>query len=255
MTSTAGAFEDGIDHWDGVVGGFVARCERPVGGRLGDSDRYRAALSQMGLADGPIVEAQQVHGAGVTVVDRYLVGDAPEPVTRIEGVDGLVTDLPDLALAIYVADCLAIFMYHRARPAIGIAHAGWRGLADDMPGQLVRAALSAYGGVPEDLQFALSPCIEACCFEVGEEVAAVFEETAGAVIRDGERPHVDLRVVARARLHAAGVRDAQITEMAGCTRCEPERFSSYRWDPERCGRNVALVALSAGQTPSSAMSM
>lgn len=236
-------WEHRIDDWPGVVGGFVGRCERPEGGRLIASAKYAAALVDMGLPDGPIVEARQVHGSRVAVVDAAALGDQRPVSARVEAVDGLLTELPGVVLAIYVADCLAVFLHHRARPGIGIAHAGWRGLAADIPGELVRAALRAWGGSAADLRCALSPCIEDCCFEVGEEVAEVFADIASAVDRSHSRPHVDLRLVARARLEAAGMAPAQLADMPGCTRCDPERFASYRWDPERCGRSLALLAL------------
>jgi len=240
---TDSPWEHRIQGWPGVAGGFVGRSQRPPGGRLMHCPRYAAALADIGLPDGPIVEAQQVHEAEVALVTERDLGSPPAPVTRIPGVDGLITELPGVALAIYVADCLAIYLHHRARPAIGLAHAGWRGLAADIPGVLLRGALRAFGGEPADLRIALSPCIGPCCFEVGEEVARVFEHISGVVDRSHPRPHVDLSGVAMAQLLAAGVWPEHIEVMPGCTRCEPERLASHRWDPERCGRNVALLAL------------
>jgi hypothetical protein len=112
-----------------------------------------------------------------------------------------------------------------------------------MPGALVRTALAAFGGKPTDLRAALSPCIRQCCFEVGEEVAEQFDAYEGAVDRSREKPHVDMVAVARAQLLQAGMAEARIEVMDGCTRCDPERFASYRWHPEHCGRNVALIGL------------
>jgi len=219
-------------NWPDVRGGFVGRSlRRDREGVLG------RALEAMG---GPrtLVEAQQVHGGEVAVVGEGALRDES---VYIAEVDGFVTDAPRAALAIYVADCLAIFLSHERAPVVGLAHAGWRGLAEDMPGNLVRTALGGFGGSSSDLRLALSPCIRRCCFEVGEEVAGRFEAIPGAVDRSRERPHVDMIAVATAHLRAAGVPPARIEVMDGCTRCDPERFASYRWDPDRCGRNVALI--------------
>jgi polyphenol oxidase len=220
--------------WPGVAGGFVGRSTRAT-----RDAKLRAALVAMGGAR-TLVEAQQVHGGEVAVIrGDELHGDS----VRVAAVDGLVTDAPSAALAIYVADCLAIFLGHDAAPAVGLAHAGWRGLVADMPRTLVRAALSAFGGSEEQLRVALSPCIRQCCFEVGEEVAEQFDAIEGAVDRSRETPHVDMIAVATAQLRGAGVPEGRIEVLSGCTRCDPERFASYRWDPERCGRNVALIGL------------
>jgi len=220
--------------WPGVTGGFV--------GRAAPEDRD-AALADARAAMGGrrvLVEAQQVHRGDVAVIRSEALGDGD---ISIGGVDGFVTNGSAAALAIYVADCVAIFLSHEGAPAVGLAHAGWRGLVAGMPTALVRTALDAFGGSAGDLRVALSPCIRQCCFEVGEEVAEHFDTTPGAVDRSREKPHVDMIAVATAQLHDAGVAEGRIEVFDGCTRCEPERFASYRWDPKRCGRNVALIGL------------
>ena len=227
------AWEYELD-WPGVSGGFV--------GRMTGDDRdaaVEAALSAMG-GDRVLVEAQQVHADDVAVIRPEALRDGN---VFIGGVDGLVTNGTGAALAIYVADCLAIFVSHEGARAVGLAHAGWRGLAAGMPAALVRTTLGAFGGSADDLRASLGPCIRRCCFEVGEEVAEHFEAIPGAVERSRSRPHVDMIAVATAHLRDAGIAEGRIDVMDGCTRCEPERFASYRWDPERCGRNVALIGL------------
>ncbi len=226
--------------WPGAVGGFVGKSRRSQESSDDPPDKLTVALAELG--DTPtLVEAEQVHGGEVAVVTREMLrgGDATVEVAEV---DGLMTDLPGVALAIYVADCLAIFLQDPSTGAIGLAHAGWRGLAADMPGTLVRAALETFGGEAEEMRLALSPCIRQCCFEVGEEVAVAFDGIPQAVDRSRERPHVDMIAVARWQLERAGVPRSNIEVMAGCTRCEPERFASYRRHRECCGRNVALIA-------------
>ncbi|MGM0491533.1 MAG: polyphenol oxidase family protein [Armatimonadota bacterium] len=221
--------------WPGVCGGFVGRAA---------PDKREAALEEaLGSMGGErvLVEAQQVHRADVAVIRAEALHDGN---VHIGGVDGFVTNGPQAALAIYVADCLAIFLSHASAPAVGVAHAGWRGLAAGMPRALVRTALDAFGGSPDDMRVALSPSIRQCCFEVGEEVAEQFDAIPGAVDRSRSKPHVDMIAVAGAQLREAGISPARIEVMEGCTRCEPRRFASYRWDPQRCGRNVALIGLS-----------
>jgi len=235
--------------WPGASGGFVGRSWRPRAGSDDPPDKLAAALTELGA--GPtLVEAEQVHAGEVARVTAATLGGAQEDrrglgvagLLELSGADGLVTDAPGAVLAVYVADCLALWLHDPRRGVVGLAHAGWRGLAAGMPANLVRAALG-FGGRAEELHVALSPCIRACCFEVGEEVAAVFAGVPGAVDGSGAKPHVDLIAVAQAQLTQAGVAAARIEVVPGCTRCEPERFASYRHDPVNCGRNVALIAL------------
>jgi len=192
------------------------------------------------------VEAEQVHGNEVAIVTPATWA-VPGGAVQLAGVDALLTDRPGVLLTLYVADCLAIYLWHRGRPAVGLAHAGWRGLAAKVAGKFAQAALEAYGGGPEDLEVILSPCIGPCCFEVGEQVAKAFDEAPGAVDRARERPHVDLRRVALVQLEALGVRPERVTVCQQCTRCEADRFASYRAQGEDCGRNLALVGLTGNR--------
>jgi len=235
-----------IENWAHTLGGFVGKTLRPDRGRFDEAPEMLEALKDMGAGTWPLVEAEQVHGSQVAVVTSETVraaAEVDEPL-RLAGMDGLLTDQRGVVLAIYVADCLAVYLHHRAGPALGLAHAGWRGLAAGMAEKFARRALEVYGGSPDDFDLILSPCIGPCCFEVGEEVAEAFEGVPGAVDRARETPHVDLRRVARAQLESVGVPAGQIEEWPGCTRCQPERFASYRAEGEECGTNVALVGLS-----------
>ena len=220
-------------NWPDAAGGFVGRSTRDC-----RDEKIIAALATMS-GERVLVQVQQVHGGDIAIVGTDAVRDGGE--VMLPAVDGLVTDLPDVALAIYVADCLAIFAACDDGRAIGLAHAGWRGLVAEMPGNLVRAMQEISDCSAGELRIALSPCIRGCCFEVGEEVARHFDHIPGAVDRSRAKPHVDMIAVAKAQLEAAGVSPERIEGMDGCTRCDPERFASYRWDPERCGRNVALI--------------
>lgn len=235
----------------GVRGGFVGRSRRPRAGSDDPPDKLAAALVAIG-AGRTLVEAEQVHAGEVAHVTAQMLAGARDDgrglpvrgVLELPGVDALVTDAPGPVLAIYVADCLALWLHDPRRGVIGLAHAGWRGLAAEIPAHLVHAALS-YGGAVEELRVALSPSIRRCCFEVGEEVAAVFADVPGAVDRSRAQPHVDLLAVAQQQLREAGVPEGRIEVVPGCTRCDPERFASYRHDPQNCGRNVALIALAS----------
>lgn len=221
-------------NWPKVAGGFLGRTIRAT-----RAETIAAAVRSMG-GERTLVDAQQVHGGDVA---RIRAEDLRGDTVCIGRVDGFVTDRAEAVLAIYVADCLAIFLSHEGASAVGLAHAGWRGLVADIPGTLVRTALEEFGGTAGDLRAALSPCIRRCCFEVGEEVAEQFDAIPGAVDRSCAKPHVDMIAVATAQLRDAGVPANRIEVMDGCTRCDPKRFASYRWDRERCGRNVALIGL------------
>ena len=175
---------------------------------------------------------EQVHGTELVDADRVdPAGSAPRG-------DAAVSRRPGTVLAVLVADCLPVLLAARDGSAIGVAHAGWRGLAAGVL-ETVAAALSAHG----PLQAWLGPAIGPAHFEVGAEVRAAFlrhDRAADACFTGNARGRwqADLAALARARLAALGIE--AIEAERGCSFADSQRFFSYRRDGTT-GRMAALI--------------
>jgi len=178
---------------------------------------------------------RQVHGAAVARLDRVpqagAVPQADAAVTRARGV----------VCAVLVADCMPVLLASEAGDAIGLAHAGWRGLAAGV----VEAALEAMAVDPRRVRAWLGPAIGPRAYEVGDEVRAVFLENctgAQSAFRATRPGHwlLDLYAIARSRLAQAGV--VQVSGGTHCTYSDPVRFYSFRRDGAR-ERMAALAWL------------
>jgi len=187
-------------------------------------------LASLGLAPGRLATAGQVHGARVVEVT------GPGHQDRC---DALVTRVSGLALAVTTADCMSLL--YVAPGAVAAAHAGWRGTADGMPAAALAALCACAGARPEHVTVHIGPCIRACCYEVGDEVASRFP--AAAVRPGAERPRLDLPTAARIALEAAGVRPDAIEDTGACCACEPYWYFSHRRDDGRTGRLWGVAAL------------
>jgi len=201
--------------------------------RVGDDPRCVArnrAILRACLPHEP-VWVKQVHGTAVI--------DATRATPDAEA-DGVVTQSPGPVCAVMTADCLPIFLSDRAGKSVGIAHAGWRGLAAGIVENVVQAM-----GVPSrDIIAYIGPGIGAHRYEVGEDVRKAFVDRDPAAARSfaprqGGKYLVDLYGLARQRLAAAGV--AGIHGGGFCTASE-ERFFSFRRD-ETTGRMASLIWL------------
>jgi YfiH family protein len=174
---------------------------------------------------------RQVHGVAVHDADALLADVDPEA-------DAAVTRQPGRVLAILTADCLPVFLASDDGTAVGIAHAGWRGLSAGV----VEATIARLGVAPAALVAWLGPAIGAKSYEVGDEVRAAFVEadaSDAAAFEPTRAGHwrCDLYALARARLGRAGV-----TRVAGggFDTFSDERFYSYRRSRET-GRFASLV--------------
>ena len=174
---------------------------------------------------------EQVHGTRVAVLPKPAIGAA----------DAAVTSRPGQVCAVLVADCLPVFLASRGGDRVGIAHAGWRGLAAGV----VEATIAALECAARDLVAWLGPSIGPAEFEVGDEVREAFvacDAGAGAAFRQRRtgRWLADLPELARRRLRAAGVE--AVTGGDHCTVTDAARFYSYRRDGTT-GRMAALAWL------------
>jgi YfiH family protein len=174
---------------------------------------------------------EQVHGDAVVVLPGGEGARADAAITFSRG----------HVCAVLVADCLPVFLASRNGDCVGIAHAGWRGLAAGV----IEATIAAFDRDPGGLVAWLGPSIGAGAFEVGPEVREAFvaqDAAAGAEFRPGRsrRWMADLPGLARRRLAAAGV--GAVAASGFCTASQPDRFFSYRRDGVT-GRMAALAWL------------
>jgi polyphenol oxidase len=200
-------------------------------GRLTDDDRdavrrNRALIAgQLGVG---FAHGRQVHGAAVARVSEPT-GDRAEPLPA----DGQATAAPDIGALVLTADCLPIAI--AGQGAVAMVHAGWRGLAGGVIGEGVAAVREL--GARGPLAAAIGPGAGRCCYEVGDEVHAVFADH-GPRARNGR--NLDLKTIARLELERAGV--DEIHDVGLCTICSDRSlFFSHRRDQGRTGRQAGVA--------------
>jgi len=180
---------------------------------------------------------EQVHGRDVLRLD-----EARLPAPRVA--DGAVTARPGRVLAVLTADCLPVLLCRADGRRVGIAHAGWRGLAAGV----LEATFAALEAPADEVLAWIGPGIGADAYEVGADVrdaclaASADADKCFAPGRPG-RWQLDLAGLARRRLEAIG-----LTRLSGgqwCTYADPERFYSHRRDgtDRPTGRMATLIWL------------
>ncbi len=212
--------------------------------RVEENRRRLARAAAFDLAR--LIEMRQLHSDRVIV----LAAAGAEAISGLRG-DALVAWDAGWVLGVRTADCLAVLLADSKRRAVAAVHAGWRGTLAGVVSRAVEA-LERCGCARRDLVAALGPCIRACCFEVGPDVAGRFEGEFGpGVVRHDERGRrlVDLAEANRRRLVAAGLREESIEDLGLCTACRPELFFSHRRDRGRSGRQLAFISLAPAANP------
>ncbi len=170
------------------------------------------ALPELGLSAEQTIIGEQTHGNLVAKVEAPSREMVPE-------VDGLVTNVPGLALIVRVADCGPVFFHDQVKQAIGVAHSGRKGTEGNITGETVLAMAQHFGSDPADLRVQLGPCIRPPHYEVA------FAETIGEQAR------------------AAGVLDYH--DCGICTGANVDQFYSYRLEKGKTGRMWGVLMLVA----------
>ena len=179
---------------------------------------------------------RQVHGATVHVATRPATG--PASTAPAPEADAVVTAVPGLALAVVSADCAPLVL--ACADAVGVVHAGHRGLAAGVIEAAI-AQLRALG--TGDVRAFLGPCIRVECYEFGADDLAGFVERFGPEVRGRTRagsPALDVTAAIRVVLEREGV--VGFDDCGVCTADSAEHFS-YRRRAES-GRQATVAVLS-----------
>ena len=173
---------------------------------------------------------RQIHGVGVIEAQSWRQG--------VEA-DGAVARAAGSVIGVLTADCLPVLFCDVEAKVVGVAHAGWRGLAAG----ILEATIAKMAIDPGRLMAYLGPGIGVEAYEVGEDVRDAFARVdAGAA--QAFMPHTpgkffaDLYLLARQRLAKTGIMAIHGGEF--CTFAEEERFFSYRRDGPT-GRMASLI--------------
>jgi len=173
---------------------------------------HREARHEIGMADWPLLTAQQIHGDKIATVDQPVARDK-----EFAGCDGLITNQKRIALGIHVADCCAIYIVDPKMPAIGLVHSGKKGTERAIVSKAIQQMREHFRSDPAELIVQLSPCIRPPHYEI-DFAAKIIEQCRAAGAKN---------------IHDPGV----------CTACDTDRYYSYRAEKGKTGRMLALLGL------------
>jgi len=196
--------------------------------------RNRARMFQaLGIPEQGPVRVRQVHGT-------RIVTPAESPAEAPAEADGILVRAGDPWVAVSVADCAPVALVARDGSHAALLHSGWRATRGKIAGAGVRM-LAERGIRASEIAASIGPCIHACCYLVGPEVAREFS-------KELLQPHpggvaLDLPLAIARALEEAGVDASAITVAPECTSCTGSAFYSHRRDRGVTGRHWALVHL------------
>ena len=212
----------------------------------------RARLArETGIDPDKFLYASQVHSGDVKVIDQ----DAIEKGILLEApqTDATITNLPGICLMVMVADCVPVILFDPEKRVCAVVHAGWRGTVHHITTNTILAMKSQFGCNPAQILAGIGPSIGPCCYEVGDDVKTVVEQsfgtTEGYLVRKehSPKPFFDLWYANHKQLTDAGLQPKNIETAQLCTQCHSDTFFSSRAGKGITGRFAAGICMLTGE--------
>jgi len=211
-------------------------------------DNFQFFCGDLSIDPHDLVLSEQVHETNLHDACYEDCGKGIYTESDLQGIDGLVTDKPGIALATFNADCTPILLLDPVQKVIASVHSGWRGTIGKIARKAALHMQKNYGSKREHILAAIGPSIKQCHFEVGEEVyldfAAAFRSRVERVteFRNGKY-YIDTDALNVQLLLEAGLSFENIHVCPFCTYCEEDLFFSHRRDGGYTGRMGAVIEL------------
>ena len=193
-------------------------------------------FNKLGIIEEAVALPDQVHSANIKIISTP--GIVPKT-------DALVTMKKGLFLSIQTADCFPVFIYDPEKKIVGIIHAGWRGVVQNILRKTTDLIIQNFRVLSSDLYVAIGPGLQKECFEVRSDVYKQFPEEFLEIHQDTSKRHLNLSGYLKQQLISLDIPAEQIFVSPDCTKCNLERYYSYRRDGEKSGRMLGIIGLRA----------
>lgn len=211
---------------------------------------YQRICSSIGIHEKDLVFSDQVHDTKIHVVTEEDRGKGVIKERELVEIDGLVTNIPNLPLVTFYADCVPLYFVDMKNKAIGLSHSGWRGTVNKIGLKTVEAMKEQYGTNPQDLIVVIGPSICRDCYEVSKDVMLEFKQSFSKRQIDdileektGGKYQLDLWLANKYILLDAGIPSDNISISGICTCCNSTLLYSHRASNGMRGNLAAFLSI------------
>lgn len=214
-----------ITHYCGDTAEHVTECREIL-------------CNELGIKNNRLILPRQTHSCKTIVIDKnFLALTTEEQKEKLEGIDAIVTDIPQTCIGVSTADCIPLLLYDTGKRAVAAIHAGWRGTVARIAEKCIEVMIKHYDSDPADIKAVIAPGISIKAFEIGDEVYERFAECGFPMERiaarypiatGGTKWHIDLWEANRLQLLGKGMRQENIHISGICTYSLHSEFFSAR---------------------------
>lgn len=205
---------------------------------------------EIGYSIDSLVAMQHAHSANVHVISDSEKGKgAKDWSDGLPNTDSIVTNMKDVILFSATADCSVSIFFDPKKSVLGICHAGWKGVRDNIIINTISVMENKFKCNREDIIVGIGPAICDKCYDLKEEVADGFEKQFSVksdnILRkgaDGKR-YLQISKAIEVQLISSGIKRDHIEDSRLCTSCMINEFYSYKKENQITGRTGIFAVL------------
>lgn len=198
----------------------------------------------------PVILPHQTHSNIIRTIESTNINE-----NDLDGVDGLITNIANLGIAVKTADCVPVLLFDTKSNTIAAIHCGWRGTVGHISQNAIQLMNKIYNSHSDNIHAIIGPSISMANFQVGDEVVDAFAAAGFPMnrIHRNEGPkiagtmqgghHIDLWQANSWLLEEMGVLTKNIHICGVCTYANHNKYYSARHDGISTGRIINGIKL------------
>jgi YfiH family protein len=177
------------------------------------------------------LDGRKIIGAELAHDDKVAIVNSETTLRMIPECDALITADKNCLLTVTVADCLPIYFYDKQKEVVALAHAGWKGVLNNIASKTAISLIDNFNCSPDDIKILIGPHIQKCHFEVQDDVAGQF--TPKYLIKTDDKKYIDLIAAVKDQLVKTGLLADNISISSECTYCLKDKYFSFRRERDK----------------------
>jgi YfiH family protein len=163
-----------------------------------------------------------------------------------ENVDAVVTNVQNVTLFVFAADCALTMFYDPIKNVLALSHSGWRGAVLNIYQNVIHVMQMEYGSNPGNIFAGIGPTICQSDFKIDEKAANNIKAIYPSIHQNFLSTHnnycyMDIEALLRSQLEQLGVRNIEVANI--CPTENTDLFYSYEKEGKKTGRHGLFAYL------------
>ncbi|OHX66144.1 peptidoglycan editing factor PgeF [Flammeovirga pacifica] len=207
-------------------------------------------IVQLHLGGHHLFIGDQQHTNTIGVVKEDNLEDLISSPLPFPATDGLITNVKGIGLLTLAADCTPILLFDPIKKVIGAVHSGWKGTELKILTKAIQKMQTTFDVDSTSLIVCFGPFIKKETYEIGLDVAQLFEaaypKNKDQILLphpNSEKQYLDITTCQKIQCDDMGIKSSNIEFMPYNTFTDKRFYSARQASPNQTGRFGGAIIL------------